>query len=248
MVIRFEKFKKREGLKIFSSYFRNNKNKFDEFLNNLSEEKQEKFFRLSIFYRNFVKNPPIKHNFLKDIFSVLIIFSLIEALMEDKKYLTFQEFLKKNFKPINTKEKLEKIENEYYSQFGAIKKAKDFFEKHVDKDCIRIFVYAIRRRNTKKEKGLNKDKIIKRNIDLFYKWRSNFVHSAKFPESFQNYGIFKTGREYYSIPYKRKDFELLFEHGFLRYFGLHDNFEHGNIKKKIREYKKHTGIITTWES
>lgn len=239
--------KKRESFKIFASYFQDNEKNFERFLNNLSEEQQKKFFKLSIFYRNFVINPPITADFIKDIFAILMIFTLIEALMEDEKYLTFPEFLKRNFKPINTKEELKKIEDEYYDQFGATRRARKFFEKHVDKDCKRIFVYSIRRRNIKKGRELNEEEVVKRNIDLFYKWRSDFVHSAKTLLVLQNYGIFKTGGEIYGVPYKREDFQLLFEHGFLHYFGFSGNLEHSDVDGKIREYIKHTGVKVIWE-
>ena len=210
MTISFLDFKKRESFAIFSSYFQDDKKKFNEFL--------------------------------KNNFSLLMIFSLIEALMEDERYITFADFLKKNFKPISNLDDLNKIEEQYYNNFGAIKKAINFFNNYVDNDCKKIFIYAIQR-SSGKEKDLTDDKILKQNISLFYKWRSDFVHSAKISGAFQNYGIFKNGKEPYAVPYKKEDFQLLFEHGFLRYFGFRGNFKHENIESKIEEYKNHTRVI-----
>lgn len=237
--------KKRTCLDIFSPYFENDKEKFNRFLGNLSEAEQEKFFSLSIFYRNFVKNPPMEE-FVKNSFAVLMVFSLIEALMAEEKFITFPEFLHKNFKPIIDKKDLRSREDRYYDKFGATRKAMDFFEKYVDEDCKKLFRYAIR--YCKKYKEKSEDEIIKRNIRLFYKWRSDFVHSAKMPlELTEDQGIYKEGKNAINVPYKPEDLRILFEHGFLRYFKFLGDFDHGDIDKKIRTYQQHTGVKVMWE-
>ena len=89
---------------------------------------------------------------------------------------------------------------------------------------------------------------IKLNIKLFYQWRNDFVHSAKIPEAFQKFGLHSNDKIkiIFTTAYQRKDFELLFEHGFLRCFGYKNNFIHKDIEKKIMQYKKYTGIKIEW--
>lgn len=229
----------------FSAYFQD-KNDFNNFLATLSEKKREKFFRLSKFYNDFVRNPLIEDESTKKYFSLIMIFSLIEATMSETKHLTFDQYLFKNFKSVPDKKTLGQIQNKYLDKFGSQKQVKKFFDDYVDEECKKIFAHAICVNSDNKQEGLSIDEKIKQNIELFYQWRSNFVHHADIPGAFQesslqaNYVTRKNKKITFSTGYPRRDFEQLFEHGFLRYFGYIKNFEHKNIEEKIERYKNHT--------
>lgn len=247
----FKNFKIRLSYLVFSSYFYDKKS-FNDFLNNLSDAKQEKFLRLSIFYRNFVQEPLVKDKFTRNCFSLIMLFSLIEALMSEEKHLTFDEYLLKNFNPIPDKVSLSLKQEEYIKKFGSRRQVQKFFNDYVDNKCKEIFAYAIRTLPENKYKKLSINKRIELNIQLFYQWRCDFVHSAKTPGAFQEFGLqlehVRRKKIIFTTAYQREDFELLFEHGFLRYFGCDSGFTHDNFEEKIDRYKKHTGINIQWES
>lgn len=236
---------------IFSAYFQD-ENDFDNFLAAMSEEKQEKFFRLSKFYNDFVRNPLIEDESTKNYFSLIMIFSLIEAAMNEEEHLTFDQYLFKNFKPILDKKTLERIQNEYLNKFGSQRQVKKFFDNYyVDEECKKIFAHAICVNSDNKQEELSIDEKIKQNIELFYQWRCNFVHEAKIPGAFQESSLqetfitHKNKKISFTTGYQRIDFGQLFEHGFLRYFDYKKNFEHKNIEEKIKRYKNHT-IHKVW--
>jgi len=245
-MILFKKLK-RGTFKIFRFYF-NNQEKFNDFLKGLPKEKQENFFELSIFYRNFIKNPPINHeaNFMKNSFAMLMTFSLIEALMTEEKHLTFYEFLRKDFQPINNLKDLENKEEEYFNRFGTNRKAKRFFDEYVDNECKELFSYAIakypRWLNGKYLENIAEEDRISKNLKLFYDMRSKFVHSAEIP-NLEIPIILDNGKDKFTIPYRLADLKILFEHGFLRYFGFLGKFSHPSLVKKITEYKKGVDFI-----
>ncbi|MEA2088391.1 MAG: hypothetical protein U9O55_00940 [Patescibacteria group bacterium] len=235
----YYEFKMKISFGVFFTYFRGKKD-FKNFLATLSKEKQEKFFRLSKFYNDFIRNPFFKDENTKRFFSLIMIFSLIEATVSEEKHKTFDEYLVKNFEPILDKETLKDIQRKYLNKFGVRRQIKKFFDDYVDEECKKIFANAICFNSGNKRKALSIDENIKKNIDIFYQWRSEFVHNAEIHGAFSGSSFCVVNKNVITTAYRREDFEQLFEHGFLRYFGYTKNLEHKDIKKKIEQYKKYT--------
>ena len=233
------KFKMGISSGVFSAYFQD-KEDFKNFLNKLSKKEQEKFFRLSKFYNDFIRNPLFEDENVKKYFSLIMIFSLIEVTISKERHLTFDQYLLRNFVPISTVEILKQKQKEYFIEFGSQKKVKKFFDDYVDEECKKIFTHAICINSENKQNELSVDENIKQNIELFYKWRSNFVHHAEMPVAFQKSGFYMRDKDIITTAYTKEDFEKLFEHGFLRYFGYTKDFEHKNTEEKIERYKNHT--------
>lgn len=238
----YYEFKIKTAFRVFSAYFQDEEY-FKDFLNLLSKEKQAKFFRLSKFYNDFVRNPLFKDESTKDYFSLIIIFSLMEATVSEEEHLTFDQYLLKNFRPIPCQETLQQMQEEYFNKFGSQKQVKGFFNNYVDKDCKKVFAHAVCDNSENKKNELSVDKVdkkIKQNVELFYQWRSDFVHHAEMPWAFREASFYMKNKNIITAAYVREDFEQLFEHGFLRYFGYVKNLEHKNIEEKIEKYKHHT--------
>jgi len=248
MSIGFKELKIKLSFPIFSPYFKDEKD-FNDFIDKLPTDRQNKFLKLSVFYKNFIKESIIKDASIINYFSSIMFFSLIEALMSEVKHKTFDQYLFENFQPIQDSKTLKCIYDQYIKKFGCQRQVKDFFDKHVDEDCKLLFAHSIRHLDDKYS-SMSVEERIKLNIKLFYQWRSNFVHSAITPDTFRKYGVGLTklsGKKMiHTTPYQKEDFEVLFEHGFLNYFGYKNKFKHGDIKEKIDKYKKHTGTLAMW--
>jgi len=242
----YNEFKIKISFRAFSAYFQD-KEDFGGFFTALSKEKQEKFFKLSKFYNDFVLNSLIEDENTRNYFSLIMIFSLIEATIKEEKHLRFEEYLSKNSILIPDRNALETAKDNYYNQFGVYRKVKKFFDDYVDEECKKIFIYAICVDSGAEQKILPADKKIEQNIKLFYDWRSQFVHNAIMPIAFQKSGFNINKNTIFTTGYSLKDFEQLFEHGFLRYFGYKKNFKHDNLEHKIEQYKNHTISIASEE-
>ena len=251
MITSYEKFKKGMCYNIFARYFKD-RDECYSFFDGLSEERRKKFFELSMFYNNFIKHPIILDYYTSDSFALIMIFSLIEATVNEEKHLTFDEYLFKYFEPITDKDVLRVKQEEYFDKFGTRRQVENFFKCCVDKECKEIFSYALRILSEDDNyKDLSIENKIELNAKLFYKWRSEFVHSAKIPRAFKRVGLYSANisnkKVVFTTAYTKEDFALLFEHGFLRYFGYKGDFMHEDMGEKINQYQKHTGAIVRWE-
>lgn len=245
----YQKFKMKMSFRVFSGYFEH-ENDFNDFMTKMIKEKQEKFFKLSRFYNDFIYNPLFQDENTKNLFSLIMIFSLMEAVMSEEEHKTFDQYLlEKEFEPIPDKETLEQKQEEYFEKFGSTRKVKNFFNKNVNCDCKKIFANAICNDFNNKSDKLSEDDKVELNIKLFYTWRSKFVHNAETHGAFQESKLqtmLKNKKEIiFASGYQREDFEQLFEHGFLKYFGYTKKFEHKNTKEKIKRYKDYavTSVI-----
>ena len=245
----YKGFKMKMSFRIFSGYFEH-ENNFNDFVAKMTEEKQEKFFRLSMFYNDFIYNPLFQDKNTKNIFSLIIIFSLMEAVMSEEEYKTFDQYLLgKGFESIPDRKTLERKQEEYFEKFGSARKVKKFFDKYIDCDCKKIFAYVFCGDFNNKCDEFSESDNVKHNIELLYDWRSKFVHNAEIHGAFQDsklQTILKDKKEIIFVSdYQREDFEQLFEHGFLKYFNYTKEFEHKNTEEKIEQYKDYaiTSVI-----
>jgi len=165
---------------IEKAYF---KEEIDSWIKNASEDqvmKLSKGINFFLFYYEPLEKIKDDSVYTKQYsnFILILLFSLIEGMMEEKEYKNCVEYLKieeKKYKNciriINIKKLFGEMIEEYEENYGIVKSVKKFFEKYVrDKD--KEFILTVYK-DGKKE-------TINAIINDIYDMRSDFIHSCGF--------------------------------------------------------------------
>jgi hypothetical protein len=108
---------------------------------------------------------------------LIIIFSLIEGLMQDTEFKDFARFLREKMgqsadnEIVNKVELLKALEEEYRAKYGSIEKVRKFFNEHISEDDKNFILEKY-----KNGEYNNIEKVLKE----IYKMRSEFVHNLGF--------------------------------------------------------------------
>lgn len=181
------------GFEIFKKNFDFIKAGYNKFFEKLTEDSQKmrKFDEVIRFYYFWCKRPSVD-KILRPDFKLIVMFSAIESLMSDVKYLSLGDWLKEemNKNPFSIKDKssLNTILERYYSVYGSNKKIIQFFEKYYSPKSLEELKKSIKTWN----EGAKKFEIlsdIKDVVSFVIGSRHLFIHRAT--------GIHISSREQY---------------------------------------------------
>lgn len=197
---------------------------FDRYYNDIQlDEKRNLFLRIGSFYRYLVKDgsftfgePKLDYGmgYINESYKYMAIFSLIEALYGKQDHLDFYQFMTRKRTglkyPIESREELDLLYDEYKKEFGAIKSAVTFFE-NLDDEASKLLCKKLRIKD--------KETSVKELSSLLYTMRSEFVHAAKFVLSFGKIITGSSvGKKFVINDLNLEDLEYIFENGFLCHF------------------------------
>ena len=217
-----------------------NKRELVQFYESIKNDADKKLFlKTSSSYLFLVKNCSIKNDikgaskeidYISNTYKYIAIFSLIEGLYSNKKYIDFFEFLTKKSNQIQfpiTEEQLRSHYDNYKKQYGAIRKAVAFFKQIEDlynkrlkgkikflKDDTRLPLPSyFPLTETDKQQGLTIDEFAK----FLYDIRSKFMHQANLILMISN-GTALSFNEKYLCQMNMNELMDVFEKGLLKFF------------------------------
>lgn len=247
------------ALGLFKIYFDDRSEKFDEFYDQLAVKDKEKFLRLSQFYEFYFQRLNQAPEHIQSNYGFIAFFCLVESLMSDKKFVSFENWLPKDMDfpiKIHNRRELESIKRRYYKEHGATKKARDFFHRFVDKEDQVLFLDKfglsghedISWQHVSDSSWINRE--INKRISLVYKMRSDFVHQAKLI-MLRTPGVSCTfarmGNQSAVLKLSSTYLGPLFMRGMLRFFGHKGFFFYPGYRQWIVDQRRE-GNITDEES
>lgn len=224
--------RKEASFNTFAKYFGNEKEKYFASLKKLSEEALERFLKLERFYNLYFlllqpTNP--QANTTRDL-KLIIFFSLIEALMSQEPWKSFEDWLNEKVPiEIKTKKDVERLRGEYYKMYGSGKKAREFFNRYVEvsdkKALLNMFTIFKFDKPQSPKINVSLDELIK----IIYDLRSRFIHDARilhlFPTPLDEELVYSSissvlGNKHIVSELKVELLQGILEKGMLRYFEL----------------------------
>jgi hypothetical protein len=220
---------------VLKLYF-SSRDSFDDFYNKISiKHNKNLFLKIISFYKYLVKdgsfisyirdNDQIKEtkiSYIDETYKFIAVFSLIEGLLGADNYEEFHRWLLKNHDftkvPIDSKTKFNKLRSTYLKEFGATNRAIKFFNS-LDKDTKQYLKSKIALPK-EKHRDLTDDKVNDFIANFLYKIRSEFVHKSRLIlETSNGKNISNVNGELVMSDLNLEDLKLIFERGFLLYFG-----------------------------
>ena len=233
---------KKNIINVFEQVFKENeglivvKEGIDDFLRKLEEKPDElALFNKAVSFFIYYANPILRidkkqyHRITNII--LIILFSLVEGLMQDIEFKDFARFLREKIKQsddnemVDKKELLFTLEEEYRDKYGSIEKVRKFFISGYVSENDRNFLLK-KYRNGKYDK-------IEKVLSEIYTMRSKFIHNLGFEKLFPIDAILelvedssgKDGKESKNeleiqTTLNIKDFMIIVWVGILRKFGF----------------------------
>ena len=170
------------GYEILGEFFKPDKERYNTLFDKLrgSRKKFEKFDRTIRFYYFWCKRPSVSKSLQPD-FKLIVMFSLIELLMSNVKYLSLEDWLKKETKrgsaSIKDLKSLNETLDEYHSTYGSKRKIMSFFEKYYSSKSLEALEKSI----TTWDKTAEEFKVlssIREVVDFVIGARNIFIHRA----------------------------------------------------------------------
>lgn len=209
---------------VFEKYFNNDRKAFEKYFEAIPDDALKNLFlRIGSFYKYLVKDGKFTFSdqkldfgmaYINESYKYMAIFSLIEALYEKDQYIDFYQYLvRKKTKlkyPIENRNELDSLYEDYKKEFGAIRNAIQFFER-LDANTSQMLM--------RKLKIKDKEASIKELANALYYMRSEFVHAAKFILSFGKIiTVSRVGKKLLINDLSLAGLEHIFEQGFLEHF------------------------------
>lgn len=173
------------GFELFKNCFSKDRKLYDDFYNNLLNNKLEKFREIVRFYYFWCKSPSL-FKFLKPDFQLIVFFSIIENLMTKGEYKDLREWLFEKAKEgkiiLENRKDLSRFLDEYDEKHGSGRKFKRFFKNYYDSEDaekLRESVEYLQEDEYLDGENFVPLKDLDELVRIIQKLRNNFIHKAE---------------------------------------------------------------------
>jgi hypothetical protein len=209
-------------IKFSRELFHNNGENFNSLTKALDEANSKKLQEITHFYY-FICSPEDKE--VRDELIIIGITSIMEALMQNPKYMDIFSYFKSVYPRQNRIDDFEEFKKDYLNKYGATRKVKSYINIYLSKKDKEDLISSIDIWDNSKTR-FNKLKSIDEFSELLYRMRSEFVHEAKMEHlnlDGCHFSVTVVGKYVLKIKINIREFKEIFERSFVKYWSERPN-------------------------
>ncbi|MCK9497538.1 MAG: hypothetical protein M0Q27_01810 [Candidatus Colwellbacteria bacterium] len=204
-------------IKFYKELFHKNGENLDNLTKTLDEVDNKKLQEITHFYY-FICSPEDKE--VRDELIIIGITSIMEALMQDPKYIDIFSYFDSVYPKQNKIDDFKEFKRGYLNKYGATRKVKSYINTYLSETDKEDLISSVDVWDNKK-KSFNTLKNINEFSDLLYRMRSEFVHEAKMEHlnlAGCSFSVTVVDKCVFKIKINIREFKKIFERSFVKYW------------------------------